>query len=472
MNSHNFCPGFTFVRTAYHKDPHSGTSMHSDAALYSNSDMADMKANLTRVEEDDEEDGEGDDEEDNDEDDEEESDEDDEEEEDSDFEDEEHPGAANQGAEDDSEYSIFCYWPLIQIIIEFKCKSFMDPYRYAFSDKKTILDNPSHCATRSRGQMLTYAGLQMAHQFRRSVFAVGIYGSYARFFHIDPSSVVVSERFSIHDSAKILVEFFLRYAALTPTQRGFDPTVTPATEAEKILFRSHVKSYLERVKKENLRKYPGIDNVGNTGFPISKVGVSDEDGNLHLYLVCRPDSPIRNFVPCGRFTRGFIAVPIASALSSTGAPAASANVENSGGDSQSQNVGDGRLYWLKDCWRPANSESETAMYKHLDSTKVPNLTEVICGGDVYFDGTLQQTENDSLLVDPKVAWRRPTLPIRRMVHHRLVQALLIPLYSDLNERELLRVGRDVLESGFILMIFFMFFEVLITSPRSDRRGIS
>lgn len=380
MNDKNLCPGFVFVCTANHKDPKSASDMHSDVSVYEQSERDDEDAPI-------------------------------------------------------------CDWPRIHIFIEFKRAKYMDGYRHKFVNEDDILDNPSGDATRARGQIFAYAALQMGHQFRKFVLAVGIYGNYACFYRFDTSSATVSETFDIHQNARMLAEFFLRYSLLTPAERGFDPTVTPATEAEKTLFRSCVADYFERVKNENLRQYPGIENIGDEGFPVSKVQVNDMDGSLHWYLVCKPRATPLNFVPCGRFTRGFIAVPAPSTPFSD-----QRSASDDGEPETPTNNPKGKLYWLKDCWRPASGESESDMYRHLKESNVPNLPEIICGGDVIVDGEVQETDNDSLLTDPDATWRRPTAIIRPMVHHRIVQGLLIPLDYVEDAQVTLRAGRDVLES--------------------------
>ena len=431
MNGNNFCPGFTFVRTANHKDRNSGTDMHSDVAMYATSDLPENH-------------------------------------EDSDDED---PNDDDKSEREDGEPceetqpNFLCDWFRMHILVEFKRKASYDPYRSKFSEADDALENPSGDSTKSRGQMLTYAGLQLAHQWRNFAFGVGIYDSWARLYCFDSSSTVVSARFNIHKQPRLLVEFFLRYAILTQAQRGFDPTATPATKEEKTLFHSQVQDYISRVKAEKLRMYPGIENIAKSRVPIFKVQVNDGNEGLRWYLVRRPDSSILNFVPCGRFTRGFIAVPTSADLAAgvqDGGNQDEGNQDEGNQDEVNQDegnqdevnqdgvnqdgsrdqVGKGKLYWLKDYWRPENSESESSLYAHLKDSGVPNLPEVICGGDVYFGDDIQQTTNDSLAT---ARWVRPVFMVRRMVHHRIVQELLIPLSCIEDEKSLLRVGRDIME---------------------------
>ncbi|KAK7688398.1 hypothetical protein QCA50_008771 [Cerrena zonata] len=330
-------------------------------------------------------------------------------------------------------------WSSMEFFLQVKPEEYFDPYREEFSSDDDGLENPSDVSSRARDELFTYASLQMGHQFRLFTFAVGIYGSRARFFRFDPSACSVSASFNYYENPKMLAEFLLRYNTLTFTQRGFDPTAFPATEEERELYRSHIKDYLVRTERENLRQYSAIGQIGNESFPITKVQVTDLDGSQHWYLICKPSSIPFNLAPCGRFTRGFIAVPAQP-------PIHDKHYRNNAGDFTISGDQKGRLYWLKDCWRPANGESESSIYRYLAEKNVPNLPEIICGGDVSMDGEIQETENDSFLTNPNAIWRRPTGEIQHMIHHRIVQGLLIPLWYAESAKELLRAGRDALKT--------------------------
>ena len=372
MNKSNICPNFVFVRTADTKDPKASTPMRSDVGMYAASDLP--------------------------------------------------PGV-----------KAFCNWLLLHLIIEFKTSTTLDPYVQSPKDRE-ILENGSDKSTENRGQMFAYIAQLLERQFRLFAFAIGIYGNYARFFRFDHSCVVVSERFDIHENARMLAEFFFRYSASNPQQRGFDPTITPATNPEKTLFRSHIQNYLKRVQQERLREHPQVRGLGDGYFPISRVQVNDTDGKLHWYLICRPDSPTLNVIPCGRFTRGFFAVPVSP-------PAILTN------EKPPVLVGQkGKFYWLKDCWRPAIFESEYEIYTDLKAHDVPNIPEVICGGDVRFGGHVQQSKNATYLVNPQATWIRPTSrALRPMIHHRIVEGLLIPFECIDNAEDLVRASRDITE---------------------------
>ncbi|KAK7688374.1 hypothetical protein QCA50_008747 [Cerrena zonata] len=150
-----------------------------------------------------------------------------------------------------------CDWPLMDFFIEWRPDEDFDCY-YEASVNDRILDDSCEQAFQMRGRMFTYAAQLMDCQHRLFVFAVDMFGSYARLYRFDPSCIVVSDLIEYQRDPQLLDQFFARYSALSRVQRGYDPTVTPATNAEKVLFWAHVKEYLERAKKENLRTHPDV----------------------------------------------------------------------------------------------------------------------------------------------------------------------------------------------------------------------
>ena len=325
----------------------------------------------------------------------------------------------------------------MDLFVEWKPDATRDGYRETFVGKDT-LDYPSKRALKLRGQMFAFAGRLMDSQPRLFTFAIDICGDRARLYRFDPSCVVVSEPILLREDAQLLDEFFLRYTAASRLQRGYDPTVIPATDSEKTLFRARVQEYLDRAEKKDLRVHPQAKTLTNEIF---RVQVNDLEGNAHWYLSCKPGRLSSDRSPCGRFTRGFIATPaISNDRTST---------SHDGGHQKTLHPPEDKanLFWLKDSWRPTCTESEISIYHKLKAKGVPNLPDIVCAGDILDEGARQGTSNDSLLSDCNASsWARPTKPIRHMVHHRIVSGLLIPLTSVRNARELLLVGRDILTS--------------------------
>ena len=179
--------------------------------------------------------------------------------------------------------------------------------------------------------------------------------------------------------------------------------------------------------------HPDVEMLGDR---ISKIQVNDVKGKAHWYLASKCSSIPVNSSPCGRFTRGFIATPLCTDETL---------LSRKSKKYRRPSKPSGKLFWLKDCWRPDSIESETSMYYKLRAKGVSNLPDIIRAGDVSFEEQVQHTSNDRLISKQKPpAWMRPNSRIRRRIHHRIVAEMLIPLDNIQSVRELLLVGRDIL----------------------------
>ena len=317
----------------------------------------------------------------------------------------------------------------MDLFIEWRADRKRDGYR-DMPGQTEPLDHDSRRALKLRGQIFTFAARLMNSQHRLSLFAVDISNEHARLYRFDPSCVVVSEPIFYRRDSRLLDTFFLRYSIASPAERGHDPTVVPATDAEKTLFHARVREYLERAERNNLRAHPDAKKLADK--QVFRVQVNDLSGRLHWYLASRVGDVSDNRPPCGRFTRGFISTP--------------ATLQNDTAKG-TQTVGEkANLFWLKDSWRPGCSESELSIYNKLKAKGVPNLPDIICAGDIQDGTALQSTLNDSVASERNHRRAQPKKPIHCMVHHRMVSQLLIPLTSVRNAKELLLVGRDIMNS--------------------------
>ena len=134
----------------------------------------------------------------------------------------------------------FLSWPHLDMFIEWKADAQVDAFRSSFPDDKRPMEADSIKATETRGQIYSYAAQVMDSQHRRWLFSVSVCGEWVRFYRYDASCVVVTEPFSFRDHPELFVEFFVRFGSMTAAERGYDPTVIPATATEKRTFRSRV----------------------------------------------------------------------------------------------------------------------------------------------------------------------------------------------------------------------------------------
>ena len=320
-------------------------------------------------------------------------------------------------------------WSLLDMYIEWKPDASDDCYRQIFFGEE-VLDSDAEKHAQTRGQIYSYAAKALDSQHRRWIFALGVFGKFFRVFRFDPSSVVVSEPVSFMEHPEVMVEIFARFGCMTPAERGHDPTVTPATAAEKRLFRDQLRNYEIRVTEENLRLHPAVKNLDTTKVVRIQVN-NEEDGATHWYLASKPASLHPNRSPCGRLSRGLLAMPLKPGPQDKG-----------------------KLYWLKDCWRSDQVESEASIYRRLKKKNVRNIPNIFCMGDVLEDGVVQETLNDTLLDDEDAdSWRRPVHIVHHMIHYRLVSELLVPISSVEDVEDLLLVGRDILNGKFVELCF-------------------
>ncbi|TFY58524.1 hypothetical protein EVG20_g8119 [Dentipellis fragilis] len=155
--------------------------------------------------------------------------------------------------------------------------------------------------------------------------------------HMSFHGAIVTERFDFTKDGEYLAEFLWRFNHLSYAQRGHDPSVVAASAAEKAL--------------------------------------ADEHGlrTTHYFLISVPSLTECKLVVTGRASFGDIAL-----------------------DLQTK-----KKVWLKDLWRIAldEIEKEYEVYAKLRAKHVPNVAELVCGGDVVGGSTkeLVRVVRDALI---------------------------------------------------------------------------
>ncbi|GBE89666.1 predicted protein [Sparassis crispa] len=211
-------------------------------------------------------------------------------------------------------------------------------------------------ADRGLGRNIACATEACAHQHRSFYFSVSLSGSRARLIRWDRAGMIVSESFDLRYNAEFLCTFLWRYAHASYSQRGYDPTVQPATKEEEKLFkesiRDHVKFQLDLSKRTSL--VAAMEEHYQPGNVVAVTMVDDNSIKRRL-LISRPViSPVSM---TGRGTRAYWAV----------------SADNSKGE----------MMFLKDTWRcNGRCQKEGEVLEDLHRAGVPNIPQLICHGDV------------------------------------------------------------------------------------------
>ncbi|EEB89697.1 hypothetical protein MPER_12177, partial [Moniliophthora perniciosa FA553] len=86
-------------------------------------------------------------------------------------------------------------------------------------------------AVSTRGQLGSYAGSQMASQFRTHTFSVWATGRYARLFRWDRAGVVVSTKFD-YTKESYLADYFWCLSHASREARGYNDSITVAGKSD------------------------------------------------------------------------------------------------------------------------------------------------------------------------------------------------------------------------------------------------
>jgi hypothetical protein len=233
--------------------------------------------------------------------------------------------------------------------VEFKEKESADP----FEDPKRVDGRPAVCkhppfernaieAKLIRGQLGSYVAALSGSQFRLRVFAVLVFGSFARLMCWDRVGAVVTEKFN-YATEPYLAQFFLEYCSFKPEKRGFDPSVRPLTTKER-------KTLKNLDCSDDLK----IRNPHHREFRMMMIPDRD-DTTEHAFLISYPPRYTYRS-PFGRATR----------------PMRAYDMEKK------------KIVFVKDYWRPdvQDIDKEGDIYRSLEEAEVPYVAPFGVGNDV------------------------------------------------------------------------------------------
>ncbi|EPS97531.1 hypothetical protein FOMPIDRAFT_1128318, partial [Fomitopsis schrenkii] len=251
--------------------------------------------------------------------------------------------------------------------------------------------------------MSCYAAKIMQRQFLAYCFTIYVCRNFAWLMRWDRAGLVISEPFDFIQQPQLLHRFFYRFACMTDVQRGCDPTVAPATEAEIGRMRAftnydttwHKAKFLGTIEEGPVVKIsvPKTDMITRgeleRGKKDEQPSSSSEPVPPREFLVGKP--LFMSNSPTGSGTKGFIAYDVA----------------------------EDRLVFLKDCWRPEveTYHPEGEVYLHLHSHHVHYIATPVGAGDVVDDcGGIHTTRAEKFVGGPR--WR----------HYRLIlEEVAMPL---------------------------------------------
>ncbi|KAG9223604.1 hypothetical protein CCMSSC00406_0009235 [Pleurotus cornucopiae] len=261
----------------------------------------------------------------------------------------------------------------------------------------------------ARGQLASYAVEFCARQHRTHFFLVYIYFPLVRFIRFDRCGALVSKPFNISKDCTPLIRFYSRLSQMTDAQRGYDTTVTRASDAETKLAYDRLKEWAPKhqrpvfkmdVYDDATRIYD--DKQGACNENTNATNDRDDPMKVDEQEIKEPPKPRKFLVwgsladpeaPLGRATRGYPALEVTDGLDKAQtAP----------------------VMFLKEQWRSkAIERGEIAILRELNERGIKHVPTFVCGGDI--PGQVTQTDAYATHVA-----RRGGKDIDRRTHVRFV----------------------------------------------------
>lgn len=271
---------------------------------------------------------------------------------------------------------------------------------------------------RSRGQLAHYASEVFTQQHRLYLYQVIIFGSRARFLLWDRSGAIFTASFDYLEKPRLLATFFWRYTRTTSAARGWDPSVTPATEKDTEIVRHVLCTFIKENREAGNGEFPGAYVSLDEAYPVYRIRIANSEG-LTVRVLYAGRFFYATTGPCGRGTRAYLAVCTKQR----------------------------KVYVLKDTWQVEDPSclDELSAYDLLTAAGVPYILPLMIAGDVLSGnfGPRQLTTVQDVSKHP-FKWRAPCSSfLRRHVHFRLVQNVAYPIQCLKNSQELIKVFHDV-----------------------------
>nr|VWP02216.1 Toxin B (EC [Ganoderma boninense] len=235
--------------------------------------------------------------------------------------------------------------------------------------------------------MMDYIAELCDRQHRLFVFMLSFVNDRARLIRFDRAGTSMTVEFDYALHPEIIGTFLYRLSLQDRAGRGYDPTVTPASEADAKLFRSLHTCYppdsaVGRALADAVMESEGTADRDGASWPICKLtieGPFTQDANRAVlpsdpverreFLIGKPMSASRRAL-YGRGTKVYAAYDVATE----------------------------KIVVIKDSWRPSSNKirSEYDTYVLLNSAERPAgqpllIPTLLGGGDVMWNGVVQET---------------------------------------------------------------------------------
>ncbi|KAF8899839.1 hypothetical protein CPB85DRAFT_1327065 [Mucidula mucida] len=213
----------------------------------------------------------------------------------------------------------------------------------------------------------------MSLMFRGHLFTVVVVGGYARLVRWDRRGSIVTNRFKYTKGpgALILFEFYLRFAQLTRTQRGLDPTVMPVADDDPDAKRARAKFSLYH------------SDILHCEAKAVRADVAPVSERL-FWVTLTVDGTMRRFIiPAPKFHWGCL-LPFSHSTCRSLAYDPSKDLDNYVDNAPPSPTSRFSLFFMKDYWQEPSTQTKpkAEIYRLLAQHKVPNVAEMEVGGDI------------------------------------------------------------------------------------------
>ncbi|KAI0312807.1 hypothetical protein OF83DRAFT_1269662 [Amylostereum chailletii] len=281
---------------------------------------------------------------------------------------------------------------------------FVDPTSLVGRKDKDFQHGKNQECNKARGQMVAYAIAQFSAQHRVFAFSFVTVGRKVRVIRWDRSGAVVTEAVDWRSNPDTFAEFLWRFNFCDSAERGHDLTICAAPQSDEV---KRARAAFKKLKTHKVAE----------DAPLQRVVIHDEATNKdHALIIAGPQC--RSISLVGSATLCYAAV----------------------------DVHDGKLVWLKDCWRIDSPEhmKESDVYQKLADNNIPYTARKVYSGDV--EGQFTRTQD--FVTKP---WACKTSKEPKRVRNRLVTNKIgRSLSGFMSERQLCVVLRDCIHAHWLV----------------------